>query len=119
MYKFNPDWIVKVEVTGKDFQNAREWTIWKELEETQYAKWFAPCIDISRHGTFMIQHRTMMPTISQYPNRIPEFFTDTKYQNYGMMGKQFVCHDYGTLPTVADWSAKMVKADWSNGIQSV
>jgi len=32
-----------------------------------------------------------------YPPKVPLFFTDLKIENYGWIGDQFVCVDYGSV----------------------
>lgn len=104
--------IVKREVGGGFFQNIREWEIWKEVKDTPFAKWFAPCVDISPNGIFLIQKRVTIVEKDRYPELMPKFFTDFKYQNYGILGKQFVCFDYGTMPLLGSLTKGMKKADW-------
>lgn len=88
--------VIKVESGGNRFQNVLEWEFWQTVKDTKMAKWFAPCVEISPNGIFLIQKRADMIPKNQYPKKIPKFFTDLKYQNFGMIGKQFVCFDYGT-----------------------
>lgn len=48
-----------------------------------------------------------------YPDRMPAFLTDMKRTNYGLIGKQVVCHDYGTnLLMQMGLTKRMKKADW-------
>lgn len=88
-----PDYVIKIEGQGQSFNNVKEWELWKEVEFTKAAKWFAPCLDISACGSVLVMKRTI-PAPS-YPTHLPYFLTDTKKDNYGMLDGKFVCHDYG------------------------
>ncbi len=109
----NPDWVVKVEDGARTFQNVVEWQIWTEAQDTEAAKWLAPCHFISPNGSILIQSRTIPARESEYPVRLPAFLTDTKRANYGMLGRRFVCHDYGTaLVLSCGLSTRLRKAEW-------
>jgi hypothetical protein len=114
-HKQNPDLVIKHEV-GQGFQNAIEWRVWESVEHTPMAKWFAPCVSISPNGVFLIQKKVKtLPILNKdkYPKEIPAFFSDTKYTNFGMLGKNFVCFDYGTFNLVRNcFTKKMQKAKW-------
>lgn len=100
---------------AESFQNHLEWEIWQLVKGTKWAKWFAPCVNISPNGLFLIQKRAEKSKKMDYPKQIPFFFTDLKYDNFGFIGKQFVCVDYGTALCRfinTDTKLKMRKADW-------
>ncbi len=103
--------VIKIESASKRFQNVLEWEIWETVKHTKLKKWFAPCIAISDCGTVLIQKRANAINKEQYPKKIPAFFGDTKYQNFGMIGKQFVCLDYGTchIPAINKGLGKQMK----------
>lgn len=108
----DPSLVIKVEY-GDRFQNVLEWEVWQGIKDSPMAKWYAPCVDISPNGIVLIQKRVQMIPREQYPKEIPAFFTDTKYQNFGMLGKQFVCFDYGTMNIIRNcFTKRMQKADW-------
>lgn len=110
--------VVKIESGGNRFQNVLEWEVWQTVKDTKFAKWFAPCIDISPNGIILIQKKADLIPKSQYPKSIPRFFMDTKFENFGMIGKQFVCFDYGTAHIDAlnrSLTKKLKKADWWEG----
>lgn len=88
--------VIKHEPRGDSFQNVLEWEVWNSVKGTKFAKWFAPCIDISGNGLYLIQKKAEMIPESDYPKKIPHFLTDLKFKNFGKIGKQFVCVDYGT-----------------------
>ena len=106
--------VVKVETQIDYFQNVEEWETWKEVEDTEFAKWFAPCCRISQVGMLLIQKRTSRPAENQWPDRLPAFLTDTKKSNYGMFEGRLVCHDYGTnLLRTVGMTKRMRKVVWS------
>lgn len=108
------DTVIKYEPEG--FQNIKEWEMWQEVEMTKYAKWFAPCITISPNGIFLVQKRTYKPLKVDYPEKVPSFFMDKKYDNYGVIIekgiKKFVCHDYGSFSLINGLNNRLVNADW-------
>lgn len=113
-YELDKEIVIKEEGRYGSFQNIMEWEVWQAVKDTKYAKWFAPCITISGNGLLLLQKRVEPLPRAQYPKKIPAFFTDKKYQNFGMLGKQLVCFDYGTLHryTLTQLAKKMQKADW-------
>lgn len=109
----NPEWVVKVEDGACAFQNVIEWEIWSRAKETDAARWLAPCHFISPNGSILIQTRTTLAREKEYPLRMPVFLTDLKRANYGLIGKRFVCHDYGTaLVLDHGLSTRLRKAEW-------
>lgn len=111
-FKLNPDLVVKIEEGKGSFQNIREWEYWNEMKDSPVARWLAPCLYISPCGSVLIQSRVLPLDRSKYPKKIPHFFTDTKYQNFGLYKGKFVCIDYGSIPFAKGVTSKMVKADW-------
>jgi len=115
VYKPNPEYVIKVEDEG--FQNIREWETWNEVKHMDSHKHnFAPCEYISNCGIYLIQKRTQRPIKEDYPEMIPHYFFDTKFDNYGVIvdGKKrrFVCHDYGTFSLCNGMTKRKKKADW-------
>lgn len=110
--------VIKVEAGTQSFQNIMEWEFWQSVKTTKFKKWFAPCVAISACGTILIQKRADPIHKDQYPKKIPAFFSDRKFSNFGKIGKQFVCVDYGTAHILAVNKAlngKLRKADfWSD-----
>lgn len=108
--------VVKIEKDKGDFHNIREWQIWKEVEYTDNAKWFAPCVSISPDGKVLIQKKVEIGRKKDYPEKIPEFFTDIQVPNFGFIGKQLVCLDYGSTKIARSFNdKKLKKADWAKG----
>lgn len=111
----DPSLVIKVELQGDHFQNVMEWRIWNDIKDTALSKWFVPCVDISANGIFLIQKKVDLIPLDQFPKQIPYFFTDLKYQNYGIYNKHFVCLDYGTINIfrLTNFSSKrMQKPKW-------
>lgn len=118
VYEYLPDldFVVKVEHRAYSFQNAMEWETWVEVRETKWAKWFAPCKTISMNGSVLIQRKTHPLPPALRPMKLPNFLTDLKRQNFGMIDDQVVAHDYGMtlLFSKAFGAARMknVERDW-------
>lgn len=111
-------WVVKVEV-GADgyFQNVREHAVWEAVRHAPALKrWFAPVVNISDLGRFLVQERTQPIRIEDLRRRLPKvpaFFSDLKAANWGWLGSRIVCHDYGTALTAEQGlTTRMRKADW-------
>jgi len=93
--------------------NLIEARIWNQLTETPAQKWFAPVIDVSESGTYLVQRRAEQLPKEKYPKMIPHFFTDTKYSNFGWIkGIGFVCVDFGSFNMFRGITTKMLKAEW-------
>lgn len=114
-YMPNTQYVIKIDV-GADNQNVREWDTWLSVAETKYAKWFAPCKEISECGRILIQKKcTLNISYDKFPKMIPAFFADLKYQNWGMLNGKLVCFDYAlNLMKETGINAKMKKANWYN-----
>jgi hypothetical protein len=110
-----PDCVVKVEDRAAFFQNVIEWETWQRVKDTWLARWFAPCRWISPNGSILVMERTRPAADRDYPAKMPVFLNDFKRRNYGMVGKNLVCHDYG-ISSLMDWgmSKRMVKANWTD-----
>lgn len=112
--KINPDLVVKIDSESSQFQNITEWKVWNELRaiNSPLIKWLAPCHSISPCGNVLIQSRTAplrRREMKRYGS-LPEFLTDRKMENYGIINGKLVCHDYGHV----NWTlgGKMTKVDW-------
>lgn len=107
-------YVIKFEPLEGHFQNVAEATIWNDIQFTELAKWFAPVKAISGCGRIMLQrYAEPLPAIA-LPAEVPRFFTDLKPGNWGRIGKQPVCIDYGkTLLVTHGLSKRMRRADWT------
>lgn len=113
-YRRDPTCVIKIE--REDYcANAKEMEYWRHVEHTEAGKWFAPCVELSYHGKILIQKKATELPWEKYPKKLPEFLTDTKYQNYGMYKGKFVCFDYATclLPSYGI-SKKLRAVEWWN-----
>lgn len=94
----DPTKVIKMENAKNEFQNVMEWEFWKKVEYApKIARWLAPCHSISYNGTFLIQEKARDLGPSERPAHLPVFITDHKLENFGMIGKQIVCRDYGFI----------------------
>lgn len=88
--------VIKIEHAARSFQNVEEWGVWHGIEynfASKWRKWFAPCHYIGPAGAVLVQSRTTPLTTP--PKSIPNIFTDTKLDNWGLLDGRPVCHDYG------------------------
>lgn len=91
----DPSLVIKVEQEEGCFANIHEWEVWRTWSDhAPTAKWLAPCVKISPNGKFLLQKRTKPLDKDNLPKQLPNFLADRKTGNYGMIGKQVVCHDY-------------------------
>ncbi len=120
VYEYLPDksLVIKFETKAKSFQNITEWETWQRCQWViGIHQWFAPCISISDCGTILLQKRTHTVDVLKYPDKIPAFLSDTKVSNYGFIGRQFVCHDYGThLMMENGMTKRMRKVNWKENL---
>ncbi|ABF63541.1 hypothetical protein TM1040_0808 [Ruegeria sp. TM1040] len=109
---YDPSLVVKIENAAGSFQNIAEWQMWWDAQHIPHAaEWLAPCVSISPCGIVLIQKRTT--PAKRYPEKLPAWLTDTKRTNYGMIGKRFVCHDYGVhLMCNSGLSKRKRKVEW-------
>lgn len=109
-----PKLVIKIErsMDEANFANVTEFRnyinnrFWLALKD-----WLAPCWGITSDGVMMIQRRVTFRDPKHYPALIPSVFTDTKYSNYGWIGKKFVACDYSFL---THSSFRMKKVVWKN-----
>lgn len=116
VYAFKPDsqFVIKYEPCGDDFQNVLEWRVWETVKNTPMKKWFAPCLSLSGNGLWLVQRRVTKPAHEKYPDKIPAWFGDTKYANFGMLDGRIVACDYGmpSLSRLMARQARLTKAKW-------
>lgn len=112
----DPTIVIKIEDKAGSFQNVIEWETWLNVKcNPKVAKWFAPCRYISPNGAILVQSRTRPPAPHEFPDQMPRFLTDFKRTNYGVLGRQFVAHDYGTNNLYLHGIAlRMRKVSWWN-----
>ncbi len=110
-HEHRDDLVLKFEPNANSFQNIAEWDFWRDNKDNKrVARWLAPCVYLSPCGIIMAQKKTTKPTEADFPNMVPEFLTDLKRRNFGLLDEVLVAHDYGlhrvTVPT------KRKKASW-------
>jgi len=110
----NDKYVIKIAINDEGRSiNLMEDYVWGEIQHSPLAKWFAPVISVSHAGKYLLQRKIERFSNSQYPQKIPAFFTDTKYDNFGWLDeKRFVCCDFGSFNFFQNVSLKMKKADW-------
>lgn len=110
----DPSLVIKCAIECPNI-NVLEEEIWLMVKDTSIAKWFAPCVQISPCGMFLLQKRAETKPKSEYPAQVPSFFGDMKYSNYGFIDGQLVCVDYAGFIASSmshKWNGKLKKADW-------
>ena len=96
VFQFTEDLVAKIE-PDDNFHNVMEYKLWKFVEETPYLrKWFAPCHFLSSNGKVLLMSKVERRSKEHYPKKIPVFFDDLKYDNFGWIDNQFVCCDYAS-----------------------
>jgi hypothetical protein len=76
----------------------------------------APSLAISPDGRWLIQKKTH--SVTKWPKKVPRLIlNDTHKGNFGMIGKQFVCHDYAYMKLINRKNKnllKMKKVKWGD-----
>jgi hypothetical protein len=103
----DPTKVIKAETTAGRFQNVMEWEFWQAYKHAPaVARWLAPCHEISNSGAFLIMTKARDLDESEKPSHLPKFLTDHKLGNFGKIGKQIVCRDYGFVISSAGLTMK-------------
>lgn len=103
-------YVIKIE---RDLSNAPFANVGEYLNFIENRFWvkikpyLAECVIISNDGKVLVQTKIRQGDHHKFPKKIPSMFTDLKYQNFGWIGKRFVCCDYSFLKNVG---FRMVKA---------
>ena len=112
----NLHWVVKYEMYGEaPLANMMEYSIWKACEHYEPGrKWLAPCGPLDLGGKFLLQRRVATPPDDfVWPDRIPNWLTDTKKRNFGLLDGRLVACDYAMdLPLAKGISTRMWKVNW-------
>jgi len=118
VYNYNLDhrYVVKIEPCNSNC-NIVEYMIWDEVKglinnSEWVKKWFAPVKWISPNGRILVMQKTKVNHKKKKPEKIPAFLWDIKEENFGWIGNDFVCHDYGQFYNMIHYPKKMVKAKW-------
>ena len=116
-YNLDSKYVVKIEPFNTGC-NLIEYMIWKEVEGLKgdlawVKKWFAPCEWISPNSRILLMRRTQEEDKGKVkPEKVPKFFWDVKWDNFGWLGKNYVCHDYGQFYNMIHYPKGMIKANW-------
>ena len=119
-YSLNDKYVVKIEPRNTN-GNTTEWMMWNEIQHLTGSlewvkKWFAPVKWISPNGRILLMERTKPHTHKTKkvrPEKIPSFLWDVKEDNFGWIGDNYVCHDYGQFYNMINYPKKMKKVDWN------
>lgn len=113
VYKWKPDPSLVLKVAkdedGRKY-NFMEHAIWEQVESTPHAKWFAPAVRVSDCGKYLLMKKAKVASTIHHKRKIPAFFGDTHCGNFGWIGKQFVCIDYGIVNLTKGF--KLIKKTW-------
>lgn len=116
-YALNPEkYVIKVEPIC-NMCNIQEYLIWQEVQglkgDLAWVKlWFAPIKWISPNGRILVMQRTKKIEGKEKPKMVPNFLYDAKEDNFGWIGGNYVCHDYGSIYGLINYSKKMQKPNW-------
>lgn len=113
-FKLNKKLVVKIDRSNGEFYNVSEWDIWHNIKEChpKAAGFLAPCLNISNAGKILTKLRTTPIKKEQLLKKIPAFLGDTKIQNWGMLDKRIVCHDYANHFLYKNANVNLVKPEW-------
>lgn len=117
VYAIDPDYVIKVAHEGYHGRamNILEYEIWRRISDEPVRRWFAEVKYLSQAGKYIIQRRVTQIPEDKYPDKVPNFFTDLQFRNFGRIGRRFVCSDYGSVmldKALGLGSQKMVRANW-------
>lgn len=112
--RIRPDLVVKVEhdTDWRYFANVLEMRFWDDHQYfDKVAQWLAPCEYMSPDGRILLQRRAL-PIVdsSALPAQLPEFLSDVKVDNFGMLDGRLVCVDYAM--TIPNPSTRLKKVEW-------
>lgn len=117
VYTFLPDdsLVLKVETDSGSFANIREYQMWTTYSyNKKLSKWFAPCVQLSNRGQFLLQKKVGVIDGRKLPDKIPPMIADGHLGNWGIYEDRVVCCDYGNHRSHEISSKeKFVNAQWS------
>ena len=93
-----PGYVTKISKDADNHDNIMEYEMWCSVaHQPKMNKWFADVKWLSGNGRVMIQKKAIHindKNKKNIPTKVPAFLSDMKFDNYGFIGKQFVCFDY-------------------------
>jgi hypothetical protein len=118
-YALDDKYVIKIEPKNTNC-NTIEYMMYNEIQYLQgdlswVKDWFAPVKWISPNGRLLVMRKTKPhtdKTKKKRPDKIPKFLWDVKEENFGWIGNNYVCHDYGQLYNLIEYSKRMIKIDW-------
>lgn len=115
-YNLDDSYVVKIEPLNSSC-NLVEYMIWEEVKgltgDLEYVKlWFAPVGWISPNGRIMTMKKTIQNDRREKPKKVPKFLWDVKIDNFGWIGKNFSCHDYGQFYNMINYPKGMKRVNW-------
>jgi hypothetical protein len=117
-YALDKKYVVKLDDSGKGM-NFIEHDVWKRIQFTRHAKWFAPIKSVSTNGIIMLQRKCEKLEDWERPKKVPAFFTDTHSDNFGKLDGRPVCFDYAlNLLMEQGMTSKLKKPRWTEGTRS-
>lgn len=116
-YNLDNKFVVKIEPLNTNC-NAVEHMIWDEVKylcgsKEWVKKWLAPVKWISPNGKILVMQKTVKKPNKKKPDKVPSFLWDIKESNFGWIGNNYVCHDYGQFYNMINYPKTMIKADWT------
>lgn len=119
-YNLEAGYVVKIE-EGSSRCNVVEALVWEEVQglcgDLEWVKkWFAPIKWISPGGHILVMQKTELYPKNermQPPEKIPKFLWDIKPENFGWIGRNYVCHDYGQFYNMIHYPKSMKKINWN------
>lgn len=115
-YNLDSRFVVKIEPRNTNC-NIVEHMIWDEVRglcnDMEWIKnWFAPVEWISQNGCILLMRKTTQVSNKERPEKVPKFFCDVHLNNFGWIGKNYVCHDYGQFYNMIEYKKGFKKIKW-------
>jgi len=105
--------VIKWTKRGRNPSNKREWRNWQAAVGTPWEEHFAPCVEISGCGRWLVQVRAE-PVGDFHAEKVPAVCKDDrKPENFGLIDGRLVCVDYTKhKPAHLTKEVRWVKSRW-------
>lgn len=114
VYRPDPQYVIKHENKMGWHQNIAEYEVWDWVRGSKMERWFAPVIDMSPCGVWLVMARCEPLRKQDLPKKLPAFMLDIQQTNFGLYRGKVVARDYGLgVGAIREASRRMVKADWT------